>query len=237
MIVIADVKALEVVTAAYLSQDKVMCQEIRDNVDIHENNRVRFNLPTRLIAKTFKFRIIYGGTAWAYALDSQFNHISNDPNFWQKVIDEYYNKYEGLFEWHQYLMHEATTTGKVVCPTGRSFNYQPYQKNGDWVWPRTTILNYPVQGTGADLVSLARVEFYKQFKREKINGVLVSSVHDSIVCDVLPEDAERCGMLLKTAVQKIPMLFQQTWEQEFNLPLTAEISAGNNMKDLTVIDI
>jgi len=56
MIVNCDVKALEVVTAAYLSQDKVMCQEIRDNVDIHENNRVRFNLPTRLIAKTFKFR-------------------------------------------------------------------------------------------------------------------------------------------------------------------------------------
>jgi DNA polymerase-1 len=237
MIVNCDVKALEVVTAAYLSQDKVMCQEIRDNVDIHENNRVRFNLPTRLIAKTFKFRLIYGGTAWAYALDSQFNTISTSPEFWQGIINEYYTKYEGLSEWHQYLVHEATTTGKVVCPTGRSFNYQPYQKNGDWVWPRTTILNYPVQGTGADLVSLARVEFSKQFKKEKINGVMVSSVHDSIVCDVSSEDTKQCGVLLKAAVQKIPELFQQTWDQEFNLPITAEISAGNNMKDLTILDI
>jgi len=232
-----DVKALEIVTAAYLSQDKVMCKEIRDNVDIHENNRVRFNLPTRLIAKTFAFRLIYGGTAWAYALDSQFNYISSNADFWQDIIDEYYKKYEGLLEWHQYLVHEATTTGKVICPTGRSFNFSPYQKNGDWVWPRTTILNYPVQGTGADLVSLARVEFAKQFKKEKINGKLISSVHDSIVCDVSPADSRRCGVLLKEAVQRIPILFQRVWDQELNLPLTAEISAGNNMKDLTVLDI
>lgn len=237
MLLIADVKALEIVTAAYLSQDKIMCKEIQDNVDIHENNRVRFNLPTRLIAKTFAFRLIYGGTAWAYALDSQFNHISSDPNFWQKIIDEYYTKYEGLHEWHQYLVHEATTTGKVICPTGRSFDYQPYLKNGDWVWPRTTILNYPVQGTGADLVSLARVEFWKLFKREKIDGVLVSSVHDSIVCDVNNNHVEHCGELLKEAVEKIPELFQKTWDLVFNLPLKAEISAGNNMKDLTVLDI
>jgi hypothetical protein len=56
MIVAGDVKALEVVTAAYLSQDDVLCKEIRDKVDIHEENRRRFNLPSRLIAKTFKFR-------------------------------------------------------------------------------------------------------------------------------------------------------------------------------------
>ena len=56
MIIQCDVKGLEVVTAAYLSQDTVLCGEIRDKVDIHEENRKRFELPTRLIAKTFKFR-------------------------------------------------------------------------------------------------------------------------------------------------------------------------------------
>lgn len=56
MIINADVKGLEIVCAAYLSQDKVMMQEIIDRVDIHSTNQEAFNLPSRLIAKVLKFR-------------------------------------------------------------------------------------------------------------------------------------------------------------------------------------
>ena len=56
MLINADVKGLEVVGAAELSGDKVLCKEVLDKEDIHENNRQAFNLPSRLIAKIFKFR-------------------------------------------------------------------------------------------------------------------------------------------------------------------------------------
>jgi DNA polymerase-1 len=232
MIIQADIKGLEVVVAAYLSQDEVLCKEIVNGVDIHEENRKRFGFPTRLIAKTFKFRLIYGGSAWAYALDPEFNFISKKPEYWQGIIDEYYKKYAGLQCWHRYLMHEATSTGKVVCPTGRYFSFKQYQKKGEWVWPRTTILNYPVQGTGADLVSLARVEFFKRFKGEKLNGYLVSSVHDSLLVDVPGEVAGRTAELLFESVEAIPRLFEERFGVAFNLPVTAEVSRGPNHKDL-----
>lgn len=51
-----DASALEVVGAAYLSQDKILCQEIREGVDIHGRNQEALNLPSRLIAKIFVFR-------------------------------------------------------------------------------------------------------------------------------------------------------------------------------------
>lgn len=60
MLISADVKGLEVVVAADLSDDKVLKQEIIEKVDIHDANRIRFRLgegkPGRLIAKIFKFR-------------------------------------------------------------------------------------------------------------------------------------------------------------------------------------
>lgn len=56
MLINLDVKGLEVVGAAYLSKDAVLYEELRNDEDIHENNRARFGLPSRLIAKTFKFR-------------------------------------------------------------------------------------------------------------------------------------------------------------------------------------
>jgi hypothetical protein len=60
MLINADVKGLEVVTAAQLSGDSVLRQEIIDKVDIHDANRQKFNLGEgkagRLVAKIFKFR-------------------------------------------------------------------------------------------------------------------------------------------------------------------------------------
>ncbi len=60
MIINADVRGLEVVAAAQLSNDEVLKQEIIDKVDIHESNRDRFGLGEgkqgRLVAKIFKFR-------------------------------------------------------------------------------------------------------------------------------------------------------------------------------------
>ena len=51
-----DVKGLEVVAAAYLSQDPVLMKELEDGVDIHSANETLFNLPSRLVAKVLKFR-------------------------------------------------------------------------------------------------------------------------------------------------------------------------------------
>ena len=77
MLLQADAKQLEWVGATYFSQDKVAMQEIWDGVDQHADNQSRFGLPSRLIAKTFVFRLIYGGSAYSYAHDPNFRDIGN----------------------------------------------------------------------------------------------------------------------------------------------------------------
>ena len=64
MLLNADAKQLEWICATYLSQDKVAIDEINNQVDQHADNQARFGLPSRLIAKTFVFRLIYGGSAF-----------------------------------------------------------------------------------------------------------------------------------------------------------------------------
>jgi hypothetical protein len=56
MLVNIDVKSLEIVVAGYLSQDPVLLDELATGKDLHEDNRVKFKLPTRLIAKVLGFR-------------------------------------------------------------------------------------------------------------------------------------------------------------------------------------
>lgn len=57
MFINADVKSLELVCAAFLSQDPVLMNEIITGKDLHEDNRVYLKLPTRLSSKVFVFRL------------------------------------------------------------------------------------------------------------------------------------------------------------------------------------
>jgi DNA polymerase I-like protein with 3'-5' exonuclease and polymerase domains len=232
VLVNCDAKALEWVCASYLSGDPTAHEEIWNQVDQHSANQSRFKLPSRLIAKTFVFRLIYGGSAYSYANDPDFTEVSRSEKFWQGVIDEFYNKYQGINKWHESLVREASTTGMLRMPTGRIYHYSPVQRGFDLVWPRTTILNYPVQGLGADLMCIARVSFANRFKAAGIRGVLISTVHDSIVVDVHPEDTDETCQLFHDVFDNIPSNFEKLFKKEFNLPTKCSVSYGKNLQDM-----
>ncbi len=234
MLIEADAVALEVVGAAYLSQDPVLMQELWDGVDIHSNNQNRFKLPSRLVAKKFQFRLLYGGSAWAYAYDPEFNWISDKPDYWQKVIDEYYSKYNGVYTWHEKIVRTVEMTGCLVMPTGRVYDFSPYQnKRGEWVWPRTKILNYPVQGLGHDLMAIARVVAFKRLHPISPQILFVNSVHDSIILDLPSELCYNCCSTLEHVFKDIPINFQRQFGVEFNLPMKAECKYGPNWGNMT----
>jgi DNA polymerase I-like protein with 3'-5' exonuclease and polymerase domains len=92
-----------------------------------------------------------------------------------------------------------------------------------------------VQGLGADLMSIARVSFYKRFKNENINGILINTVHDSIVVDTLAREVRRVESIFNSVFFDLPLNFKRIFGVEFNLPLKCEISVGPNMHDLTEI--
>ena len=104
MIINVDFKSLEWITYLYLSQDKTGIEEWINVVnnpkeyDIHRANQEAFKLPSRLIAKVFLFRAIYLGPAFAYSRDPDFMPVSKSVDFWQQVIDNFYNKYKGLYK-------------------------------------------------------------------------------------------------------------------------------------------
>ncbi len=232
MLIEADASGLEVVAAAYLSQDPILCQEIRDGVDIHAVNQQRFGFTGengRTIAKIFKFRLLYGGTKWSYAQDSDFNWISDDPTYWQEIIDEYYKKYTGIAAWHEQLVDTAMRTRQLIMPTGRIYTYQPYFKFNKWTWPRTTILNYPVQGLGADLVAIARISSYRRLSGKCL---FINSVHDSIVVDAMKDRVPEICQTFHQVFKDVPANFERMFGVEFNLPMRAEIKIGSNWKDM-----
>jgi DNA polymerase-1 len=239
MLLQADARQLEMVAAAYLSQDKVMMREIWDGVDMHADNQLKLNLPSRLIAKTFVFRLIYGGSAFSYAHDHNFTHVSTDETYWQNVIDAFYRKYRDLNLWHKDIVNKATRDEKLVMPTGRTYYFKPeLTKFGKVKYPRTRILNYPVQGLGADLMSIARVSLYNNLLNKP--GIkLVNTVHDSIILDV-DINVNSCyniSKIVENCFNNVPSNFEKLFGHKFNLPMRVEIQVGNTWGDMKIYEV
>lgn len=228
MLVNADIKGLEVSCAAFLSKDKVLTQELMNKEDIHADNQAQFNLPTRLIAKTLVFRILYGGTEYSFAQDPEFTGVSKKPEYWRNVILKFYTKYRGLHEWHDNLVDNVVLTGVYRSPIGREYKFKPYLTDrGDLKWPRTNILNYPVQGFGNDIMSIMRISLFNRIKRLQLDSYkMIATVHDSILIDVPNDEVKQAVELINSVAADVPGNFYKVFGVKYELPFLVEIETG-----------
>jgi DNA polymerase I-like protein with 3'-5' exonuclease and polymerase domains len=235
MIINVDVKSLEVVVAAWLSRDKILYKELNAKLDLHSLNQVAFGLPEgpdgRLVAKVLLFRILYGGNEYSFANDPDFAAVSTSQKYWKKVIEKFYNKYSGIAAWHEALIREVSKNSKLTSPFGRTYTWD-LNKYGEYKLPVTQIKNYIVQGSGADIVAIARVSLYRRWKVSGIEGVLVNTIHDSLVLDVPNKSVEPTKELIVQVFKDLPTNINRIFNVNFDLLINVEIQTGINMYDL-----
>lgn len=202
--------------------------------DLHTTNQKTFGLPDRTTAKRFTFKMLYGGSDYGFSVDPLFNHVSRDIKFWKNIIDEFYGKYKGIKQWHDTLVREVLSSGQLVMPTGRVYEFDRRDvARRDWFWvPK--IKNWPVQGTGADLVAIGRVTMWKRLRKAGIPVLFQSTVHDSVDIDIPPEVCyNSVCKVIKQSIEDIPLNFQRLFGIKFDLPVSVEIGYGPNLSELT----
>lgn len=221
--------------AAFLSSDLTLTQEILDGVDLHTDNQQKFGLPSRLIAKVLNFRILYGGNEFSFANDPEFTPISKSEKYWKEVIAAYYNKYKGIKQWHSKIIREVVETGKMTSPLGREYRFQKYNNS----YKDTQIKNFSVQGTGADLMSIARVSAFNRIKKLGYGDqcLFVNTVHDSIILDYNEKICDT-NVLIKTFEEvfiDLPKNVTKLFGIEFKVPMACECQQGVNWKNMEVV--
>jgi DNA polymerase-1 len=238
MLVACDASQLEWRTGVELSGDQVGLAEIVEGQDTHSLNQDAFDLPSRLIAKIYLFRTIFRGSGYAFANDPAFSHVSNKPSFWDNVGEKFYKKYYGLNQWHHDLARLVTAGETIRGPTGREWQVDMVRdkRTGELKLPWTVFTNYPVQGTGADVMLIARLSFRRRLKAAGIPALLVSTVHDSIVVDVPRMYVDAVVALFYEVfddlIENIKRCFGYTWKT----PLACEVKVGMNLKDMVKVD-
>lgn len=230
-----DASQLEWRCAAELSQDETAIQEIVNGDDTHSLNQTAFVLPSRLIAKIYLFRTIFRGSGWAFANDNDFLHVSSDPRYWDQVNEKFYAKYNGLDGCHQRWCQLVLAGKPIVGPLGREWLIPLKRANGDFKIPWTILSNYPVQGTGADIMAIARVSAHRRIVAAGIQCKLISTVHDSIVVDCHSADLQRIADIFYQVFDDLISNIKRLFGYEWKTPLACECKFGVNLKDMQKI--
>jgi DNA polymerase I-like protein with 3'-5' exonuclease and polymerase domains len=242
MLINLDAKSLEWVTACYLSGDKIGREELASGVDLHSRNQIELALPTRTVAKVFLFRTIYcdetSGGAYGFSHDPEFAHVSSSNRFWQKRIDTFFTKYSGIAKWHEYLLKEVGASGRLQMPYGREYPFfRKENKNGDKVWPKTQIYNYPVQGLGAELMAIVRVSLGKRLNAIGSKALLRSTVHDSVLIDAPKKEVDIIVPLIYNVFRDVPRNFEKLFSIPFDMELKCEVTKGPNLGEMKLVSL
>lgn len=235
MLLQCDASQLEWRTALELSKDWVGINEILGGEDTHSKNQEAFGLPSRLIAKIFLFRTIFRGSGWAFANDPDFMHVSAVPAFWDDMNEKFYRKYHSLdkkhHEWKDLVMRGLPIEG----PLGRqwSINISRHPRTGELKIPWTTLSNYPVQGTGADIMMLARLSARRRISDAGLECDFISTVHDSIVVDCREKYLEPIRDIFDGVFADLPKNIKALFGYDWTVPMACESKYGPNMKEMS----
>lgn len=233
MLIACDASQLEWRTLLFLSQDQTGIREVLEKQDAHALNQVAFDLPSRLIAKIYLFRTIFRGSGYSFSRDPDFMHVSDKSSYWDSVGEKFYKKYNGIDKCHNEWASTITRGLPLVGPLGREWSISNRDKKGELFIPWTTLTNFPVQGTGADIVALARVSFARRLKAKGWPVLLISTVHDSIVCDCPdPKYIQPTINLFHQVFDDIPSNIKRMFGVDWNVPMDCECKIGLNMLDM-----
>lgn len=238
MLVSADASGLEWRVLAELTRDTVAIDEIVNGADTHTLNQHAFNLPSRLIAKIYLFRTIYRGSGYAFANDPAFMHVSSVPKFWDDIGTKFYAKYAGIDAIHKSWAKSVLQGEPLVGPTGREWHISLGRDNrtNELKIPWSILTNYPVQGTGADVMMIARISFARRLKISGIPALLISTVHDSIVVDCESQYVQAVVNLFYQVFDDLVDNLNRTFRIDWVVPLACEVKVGMDMLNMTKIE-
>ena len=225
-----DYSQLELRVMAHMSKDKHFTACFRNNEDPHGDVATRLHI-SRKGAKVVNFGVLYGmgPTKLAYTLD-----ISEAEA--KKIITvDYMETYDGFARWKAQTERYVVANGYVKNLFGRVRRLPDATRGtGDkkkYYGALRRSVNTIIQGTGADMVKLAMIKAYHQYRRESLDAYLILQVHDEILVEASLSDMHRAEQILIECMEQVVKL---------DVPLLVDgkiILDWSEMKDDTAVSL
>ena len=223
----ADYSQIELRLLAHISGDETMRQAFRTGEDIHRVTASQvFDVPfdqvtplQRSRAKAVNFGIVYGISKFSLAQDIGVSVAEAG-----QYMDNYLAKYHGVRDYMHAVVEKAREDGYVTTLYGRRRSLPELRaaNHNLRAFGERVALNMPVQGTAADIMKLAMIRADARLRAEGLQARLLLQVHDELIAECPPEEAETVKTLLCQEMERAASL---------SVPLTAQAGTGRSWYD------
>lgn len=228
LILSADYSQIELRLLAHITEDKHLSEAFNSGIDVHTLTASKvFEVPVeevtkemRYKAKAVNFGIIYGQSKYGLA---KALGISNKEA--EEFISKYFATYPRVKAYMEGTILEVEKKGYVETIFGRKRYLETELASSNAMireFGKRAAINQPMQGTAADLMKIAMIEFSKKLKENNLKSKMIIQVHDELVVEVLKSELDEVTKLVKEAMEL---------NQPLSVPLVVDVNVGESWKE------
>ena len=220
----ADYSQVELRVMAHLADVPALKESFVAGEDIHKRTASEiFNVFPDMVdddmrrqAKTINFGVLYGMGAFSLGKDLGISRKEA-----QQFIDHYFERYPAILEYLEAKKQEAREHRYVTTILGRRCAIPEINsKNGAFrSYAERNAINYPIQGSAADIIKVAMVNIDRRLREEKLQARMLLQVHDELVFEVPKAELDQVRELVRIEMETAVPL---------DLPLKVDIGDGEN---------
>ena len=223
----ADYSQVELRILAHMADEPALKEAFARGEDIHRStaSEVLGLFPEmvtdeqRRAAKAINFGVVYGISAFGLAKQLGINRREA-----QQFIDTYFERYPGIRTFMDTCIAEAREKMYVTTLLGRRCAIPEINSKNGAVrgYAERNAINYPVQGSAADIIKLAMVKIAARLADQGLKSRMLLQVHDELVFDVPQAELEEVSALVKSEMQGAV---------DLTVPLLVEVGSGRNWRE------
>lgn len=228
LILSADYSQIELRLLAHITQDKHLLEAFNNGIDVHTLTASKvFDVPVEEVTKDMRYKskavnfgIIYGQSKYGLA-----NALGISNAEAEDFINKYFATYPRVKAYMEGTVKEAEERGFVQTIFGRKRYLASELSSSNGMireFAKRAAINQPMQGSAADLMKIAMIEFANKLKENNLKSKMIIQVHDELVVEVLKSELEEVKRLVKEAMEL---------NQPLSVPLVIDISAGESWKE------
>ena len=223
----ADYSQIELRIIASLAHDRHMIEAFSNHYDIHAATAAKiYKMPIedvskdlRRNAKSVNFGIVYGISA--FGLSEQLGISRKEAS---ALIEEYFAQYPDIKNYIDANIAFAHEHGYAQTLLGRRryLNDINSRNASARSFAERNAVNMPIQGTSADMIKIAMIKVYQEFKRHNLRSRMILQVHDELVIDCHRDEEQQVRAIVEDAMlNALPL----------SIPIEIGIDMGTNWLD------
>lgn len=229
LILSADYSQIELRLLAHITQDKHLLEAFNSGVDVHTLTASKvFDVPVEAVTKEMRYKskavnfgIIYGQSKYGLAKSLGISNADAET-----FIEKYFATYPRVKAYMEGTVLEAEEKGFVETIFGRKRYLATELSSSNGMireFAKRAAINQPIQGTAADLMKIAMIDFSKKLKENNLKSKMIMQVHDELVVEVVKSELDIVTNLVKEAMEL---------QQPLSVPLVVDVNVGESWKEL-----